>query len=879
MELMKNNIFKTFLAILFSLIYMKAYSAEQFNFDVTEVRILENGNKFIGDKRGKIISNDGVIINANQFVYDKLSNILNASGEVEIFDTINKYKIYSKKITYKKNQGLIFTEHNSKAISLDHNIEITAKYFEYNKIQNIITAKSNVIINDKLKNYKIYSNNINYFLNEERIYSKGKTKGNLKLKYSFNSEDVTLLRNSMELSSYKNSTITDKLNLYKLSKFKYLMQSEELKGEDIIVITNYKLPKSDKFYFDSAIIDLNNQNFVATDTKIKVHKEIFDNSENDPRLKGVSSIKRGPITTINKGVFTSCKENDDCPPWSIQAKKIIHDKEKKQLNYNHALLRLYDIPVFYFPKFFHPDPTVKRQSGILKPVLNNSNVLGSSLTIPYYHVISHNSDITTTPTLFDNSAKLLQNEFRKVSKNYNFITNFGHARGYNSKLLNKKKNITYFFSKIDFDLDLKNFETSKMKFNIEKVTNDNFLKVFETNLIDNTNSIKPQNLDSLTSELKFIFSKENYNFTTGIQSFENLQLKNSDRYQYVLPYYNFNTNLFPNFKHGSINLNSTGNNNLNNTNQLKTEIINDISYSSLNFISSNGIKNNFNVNLKNLNSTGKNISEYKSSPEVQLSSIFELNSILPLKKQSLKYVNYLTPKASLRWNPNDMEDHTLSKRTINTDNIFSIDRLGLDDSFETGKSITLGLDYKKETIDDMNKYFNLKLATVFRDKKEAFIPRNTTLNKKSSNIFGSVSANLIDHINLNYKFAADNNLNDLEYSDINATLSVNNFVTSFNFVKEMGDMGDQNFIKNTTSYKIDDNNFIKFNTRRNRKLNLTEFYDLVYEYKNDCLTAGIKYKKTYYEDRDLKPTEDLLFTITIFPLTNYEHKVDKIPNF
>ena len=68
----------------------------------------------------------------------------------------------------------------------------------------------------------------------------------------------------------------------------------------------------------------------------------------------------------------------------------------------------------------------------------------------------------------------------------------------------------------------------------------------------------------------------------------------------------------------------------------------------------------------------------------------------------------------------------------------------------------------------------------------------------------------------------------------------------------------------------------KFKTRRNRKINLTEYYDLVYEYKNDCLTAGIKYKKSYYEDRDLKPNEDLFFTITLFPLTTYEYDADDL---
>ena len=54
-------------------------------------------------------------------------------------------------------------------------------------------------------------------------------------------------------------------------------------------------------------------------------------------------------------------------------------------------------------------------------------------------------------------------------------------------------------------------------------------------------------------------------------------------------------------------------------------------------------------------------------------------------------------------------------------------------------------------------------------------------------------------------------------------------------------MGNTN-IKNSISYSVDKNTSLTFKTRRNRKLNLTEYYDLVYEYKNDCLTAGIKYK-------------------------------------
>ena len=54
---------------------------------------------------------------------------------------------------------------------------------------------------------------------------------------------------------------------------------------------------------------------------------------------------------------------------------------------------------------------------------------------------------------------------------------------------------------------------------------------------------------------------------------------------------------------------------------------------------------------------------------------------------------------------------------------------------------------------------------------------------------------------------------------------------------------------------------------------MTEYYDLIYEYRNDCLVAGIKYNKTYYQDRDLEPTEDFMFTIKLIPLTAVEQKL------
>ena len=80
---------------------------------------------------------------------------------------------------------------------------------------------------------------------------------------------------------------------------------------------------------------------------------------------------------------------------------------------------------------------------------------------------------------------------------------------------------------------------------------------------------------------------------------------------------------------------------------------------------------------------------------------------------------------------------------------------------------------------------------------------------------------------------------------------------------------DESTFSTSMRYNFNDSNYLKFKTRRNRKINFTEYYDLVYEYKNDCLVAGIKYKKNYYNDADIKPNEELFFSITIVPLGTF----------
>ena len=799
------------LILLVNFIFLNAFSSDQINFDISEIEILDGGNKIIGKKRGQITTNDGITIDADQFEYDKIRNILKANGNIKILDKTN--------------------------------------------------------------NYEVSSDSVEYFKNIEKIEIKGKSNSFIYLDYNFKTEDITILRKEKIISSNKNATIIDKDNetLYEISKFSYSLVDEIIKGEEIFVNIKYNQPFNDKYFFKTAIFNLKDQSYIAQDIDINFKKDIFGNKNNDPRFKGISSSSKNGITTINKGIFTSCKKNDNCPPWTIQADKITYDKSKKQINYKNALVKLYNIPIIYFPKFFHPGPTVKRQSGILVPHINNSNILGSSLQIPYFHILSDNKDLTFKPTFFDKNIFMFQNEYRQQNKNSFLIADFNITDGYKSKSLNKKNTLIHLFTKYNSNLDLENFIESTLNISLQKVNNDTYLKIFDSNIVDS--ELKPKNFDTLTSNMELNLEHERFALNSGFTVYEDLSELNSDRYQYILPYYNFSKNFFDNNNFGSFNFLSQGDNILKDTNNLRSRMINNLNIQSYDFISKSGFKNNFNYYLKNTITAGKNNEEYDSSPHTKFMNIFEFQSSFPLTKINENFINLLNPKLSLKVNPSGMKNYADDDRRINNDNIFNIDRLGLIDTLESGQNLTLGIDYKKEKLNNINKYFEFKLATVLRSDSNDKIPTNSTLDKKNSNYFGKLTHSFSENFSLNYEFSVDNTLNEVQYNSLGTTISKGNFETTFNYIEENGAIGSTNIFENSTTFNFDEKNFVSFRTRKNREIDLTEYYDLIYEYKNDCLVAGIKYNKTYYNDRDLEPTEDFMLSITLIPLTSIEQKV------
>ena len=808
-----------FLSVFFFIFlnYSFASSNDNFDFNITEIEITNNGNFFKGFKRGIIETNNGETI-------------------------------------------------------------ITADTFEYDKIANILKVNGNVILENRIKNYLIKSNQITYFKQNEKIFSKGNTEAIVDSNYKVSSNDVNLDLNQNILTSENKTTIIDnEFTKYETDILDYSIEKNIFKGINIKISTNINKSENEKsyYYFKDGIFDLELKEFLASETKIYVEKNIFAKNENDPRIFGKSSQKSGDLTKINKAIFTSCAQADSCPPWSIKAKSITHNNKKKDIIYDKPILRLFDFPIIYLPKFTHPDPTVSRRSGFLQPKLGSSNILGSSVSLPYFYTLSENTDLTFNPTVFDQDIYMYRGEFRQTKENSNLIADFGLTTGYDKSIGDTKKNsIGHIFAKYKSEININNFKSSTLDVVVQKTNKDTFLKVFENNLSDINKNLKPDQ-NKLNSSIILDLNHDEFNLDGGFLAYETLSGSNNDRYQYVLPYYNFSRNILSN---SLINLDfySNGENNLSETNKLKSSINNNFIVNSIDFFSNNGFKNKFDINLKNFNSVAKNnVKNYQSSPQIELRGLLNLESSLPLIKSTNKFLDTLTPKISLRTNPNEMKTYSTTERTINTKNIFDINRLGLFDTLEQGTSVTMGLNYKKQSIQNINKFIEMNLSGITRDVAQNKIPYSSGISQKTSNLFGSVYYNLSENINFNYDFSLDNDLNTFERNTIGGSLVFDKFSTSLNFTESNGKLGNTNILENSFKYDFNKKNSLIYNTRRNREIDLTEYYNLVYEYKNDCLVAGLKYKKSYYQDRDLKPAEDLLFTISFFPLTQYEQKIDE----
>lgn len=155
--------------------------------------------------------------------------------------------------------------------------------------------------------------------------------------------------------------------------------------------------------------------------------------------------------TMDHAIYSRCEPCKDDPSrpllWQLKSIKVVHDRKNKIIKYTDAWLEVVGIPVLYTPYLSFPDPTVKRKSGFLTPSMGGSGSMGMVARTPYFYVIDDHSDVTVTPILTSNQGSAIAGEYRELFTKGEIEANASLAYNANSEAFGHIK------SETRFDLD------------------------------------------------------------------------------------------------------------------------------------------------------------------------------------------------------------------------------------------------------------------------------------------------------------------------------------------------------------------------------------------------------------------------------------------
>ena len=752
-------------------------------------------------------------------------------------------------------------------ILIAEELNITASKVSFDK------KKSKVILDGEIKasdasNNSLYANKAEYNKKLNLLNSFGTTKIVTNQNYVFESENVEFDNSNKIIKSDFNTKIIDpdgniiEVNMFNYNSIENILYS---RGEIILKDKN-----KNEFLFSEIYIDEKKKKIIGSDAKIFFKDNSFKaNPDNDPRIFANSvSISEG-VTSVQKGVLTYCKfrENEKCPPWELRARKIKHNNSKKTVYYDNAFLKIYDFPIFYFPKLSHPDPTVKRRSGFLVPSFSNSSNIGFGVNVPYFWDIAKDKDITFTPRILPRNETLYLAEYRQNFLNSSFFLDAGYTKGYKKKTVTKSPGSrSHIFAKLLKSLANDQDYVSDLEINLQKVSNNTYPRVYEleTTLVDYFD-------DTLSNTISYNFQKDDLFFNTRLSAYEDLRKTGNEKYEFIYPEASLEKNILIDENLGIIDFKSELNvRNFNVDNKIST-LSNEFSWSSNSWVSKYGFENELLGLIKNVNYDAENVTTHKTSRKIS-----EFYGALGFKSELgfFKYskdntLNTIKPKLLLKLSPNDSRDISDLSTELSFSNLFKLNKINNIDEVDTGTSLSLGFDYKVKNLDNNKKIkgekFSFSLGQIISAKENPDLPSKSTLNEKLSDVLGNISLNLNENTKFSSNFKIDQNLEEFNQSQYGLDIIYPKMNFNINYLEERKHLGNQKYVETKAGLNFDKTK-LSLSGKRNLLSNSSEFYDLTYEYLNDCLKAGIAFRREFYRDRDLEPEDTLMFKITFSPL-------------
>jgi LPS-assembly protein len=737
--------------------------------------------------------------------------------------------------------------------------------------------KTNFVFSQQNDVYNFSADKITYSQDKNLIEAVGNVVATNQEGKKISSDKIVYNKTTQMLKTFGNSKFSDTQNrILTAENFEYNLEKKIISAENKVkLLDNYK----NTYYFSKLNADDKFIEIIGYNLNSDLNKEKFESKDKfnefiEPRLSGKEVTIKNNITIIKEGKFTSCKstnEKEGCPYWNLSSDLITHDKEEKKITYKNAILDLNNIPVFYTPYFSHPDPSVKRKEGFLAPSFASlSPEMGSTITVPYFYPISQSADFTISPVYYFKQNPLLLGEYREKFKHGSLTIEGGFTEGYKEiTAIQTDGSRHHLYGNLNLNFTDKILDQSEFNAKIQKVNNPTYLSVNKINsTIDGfkTNLVKEGDSKLINEIYLNSFSKtESINLKTA--AYQNIGVsKNSDQYEYLLPEIIYSK--YKLFNNNNLNFSSNFKGQNTNTNQNKTTFINNLDYSTDEFYNTDfGIGYKFLTKINNINyystyrTPNKNLNN-------QINPIAGFDTSLPFGKLSKESEQYLIPRILTRYSPGKMTNASSNDFSLNTDNLFSINRMNSDELIEKDLSFNIGLDWTwKEKVANKNKpaEAGISLGQIIKFNEDADMPKKSSLQNKTSDLVTKVNYLSPGNYDVTLRSTLDNNFDHVYYNDLNLKTFLKQGEINFNFYEKNNHIGNERYAKADLTTNLTDNTKLKIQTDRNLKTDLSNYHKLSIENENECIRYGFYLQKNYSSNKDLRPATSIFFGITLLP--------------
>ena len=562
--------------------------------------------------------------------------------------------------------------------------------------------------------------------------------------------------------------------------------------------------------------------------------------KDESRVVGSQVIKKDEINVISDVEYTPClKENyliKNCPGWKLKANKMYHNLDTKTVHYDHALIHIFNLPIFYLPYFAHPDPSVNKRTGFLMPTIQSDDQLGDTISIPFFYNIAGNKDITFTPNIQSDANNFYEVDYRHLNDVGSFEINASIDDNDNN--LGTRNHV---FANANI-----NNSYGTLKTYIQTSNNDTYMRRMKLN-----------DLTVFKSGIYFQKTNENTNLSIESNAYKHLTRQDSQQWEYMYPQINFDIdNIKDNKFGGIISIHNDLINHKNLDNSYSSLISSQANWMNTYISNDTGILYDNNVNFRVVSSSV----DYKGSESDENTVAFypQISSklSLPLIKVDKNHSQTLTPILMPILAPyNNYTD----AQTVDASNIFSNNRSAALNSWESGPRINYGLEWFLDLKDNLD----LKLT----------VGQSAKVNKHKSDSSDEVSDYMIaskiifdPNKYIDHTAILDRKNRDIKGSNIHAYFDYNKFRFAIDH-----DYTSNKYSTGSEQIKIGANvllaNDFSFNFTGTRDLNTSNNigyqYGLLYE--NDCLGINFNYYRDLTKDRDIAESEGLSFTIVLKP--------------